>query len=376
MTATDPVGSRDLDAHRSPGFGLPGITTPTEPGGVLRLGGALRLPDADKHIDDHENWDNYYGLHAPPAPQYPNPWQQAMAGLINLADDYQRSTAAAATTGLSTQIPSLAGQVDPVITPPLYGRWHALTPQLLVDENGRPCPRRELHNWVHRLNLDPRFRVAAQLRHPGRAGPQEELMAAAWNQLGDVRGPTPSIRAAQLAREVGHCLHSKHIEPPATPPDALAADAGASGRALTLTAPAHARVVERAASGVRFGLVRSRRQLVAVGFKVAVSRVAAAPVSATMRRIVRPGARLMKALDFPEDTPADTLLARIDEQRSPPRRTVRSPRRARDPGRRRRRAAPRSRRADPVDVLPHSPDFVLRVPGDPAIPRPGDHRQR
>ncbi len=48
----------------------------------------------------------------------------------------------------------------------------------------------------------------------------------------------------------------------------------------------------------------------AVGFKVAQSRVASAPVSPTMRRITRPGGRLMKTLG----TSLDTLVARIDEQ--------------------------------------------------------------
>ena len=49
---------------------------------------------------------------------------------------------------------------DPLITAPLYGRWHALTQRLLTEPR-RHAGRRTRQNWVHRLNLDPRFRVAA-----------------------------------------------------------------------------------------------------------------------------------------------------------------------------------------------------------------------
>ena len=48
---------------------------------------------------------------------------------------------------------------DPLITPPLYGRWHAAVERLLTDRDGMPA--RILDNWIHELNLDPRFRVPA-----------------------------------------------------------------------------------------------------------------------------------------------------------------------------------------------------------------------
>jgi hypothetical protein len=311
IEAAEPVGLRDMDAHRSPGFGLPGVITPTQPNGVLRLGGALQLPDSDAVIDQHENWDNYYGQQNPadpPAPPYPNQWQRALAGLINLAEAYQHQTAATANTALSTQIPKLAGQVDPVITPPLYGRWHALTPKLLTTPEGAPLPVAEARNWVHRLNLDPRFRVAAHFGTKVVQARQEELMAAAWEQLGEARRANAWIRAAQLAREVGNILHGKHIAPQAGPVQVTAEAAPLpSGRALTITAPAHPKVLDRppvAAAEAGPG------EVFAVGFKVSRSRVATAPVSPTMRRITRPGSRLMKTLA----TSLDTLVARIDEQ--------------------------------------------------------------
>ncbi|SMD26934.1 hypothetical protein [Kibdelosporangium aridum] len=305
IEAGEPVGWRDMDAHVSAGFGLPPVETTTEPHGVLKLGGALRLPDRVDREDPWENWDTYHSQQS----QYPNSkWQQAMAGLINLAEAYQNTTAAKANDKLAEQIPKLKGEIDPVITPPLYGRWHALTAQLLRDDKGNPVPPSELRGWLHRLNLDPRFRVAANFGTEVVRKRQEELMAAAWNQLGDVKLANTKIRAAQLAREVGNTLHGKHFPKP--PAQGLDADPLVSAKALTLAAPAHARVVE------------CKQET--VGFKVSQSRVATAPVSPAMRRIMRPGSRLMKMLKFPENLPPDKLVARIDEREvsaAPPRPT-------------------------------------------------------
>ncbi|MCS7477945.1 hypothetical protein ACFFQW_42550 [Umezawaea endophytica] len=306
VEAKEPVGRRDVDAHRSPGFGLPGLTTPTQPNGVLRLGGALQLPDSDKVIDQFEDWDNYYGTQNPPAPPYPNQWQRALAGLINLAEAYQHQTAASANTALVPQIPDLAGEVDPVITPPLYGRWHALTPKLLSTPEGTPLPDAEVRNWVHRLNLDPRFRIAAHFGTKVVQARQEELMAAAWEQLGETRRANAWIRTAQLAREVGDVLHGKHIEPRTGPAQVADAEPLPSGRALTITAPAHPKVLDRPAATAS----AASGEVFAVGFKVSRSRVATAPVSPTMRRLTRPGSRLMRTLG----TSLDTLVARIDER--------------------------------------------------------------
>jgi hypothetical protein len=361
------VGKRPMDVHRDPGFGIHGID---EQGGVLPLGGALRVPNV---VDPAENWDNFAG--DPDLPPYPHPFEEALAGLVNLADDYQRQSPAEAhaAAGLPAA-PAADPGPDPIITPPLYGRWHALTSRLLTDKDGASVPPELSHNWVHRLNLDPRFRVAANLGAQVVRTREEELMAAAWAQVGDVLVANGRIRAAQLAREVGHVLQTKHLDPPTgASAAALAESPTRSGRALTLTAPAHPRVTTTASDGTP-GLVAGATDTVAVGFRVASSRVAAAPVSPEMRRIVRPGARLVKTLDFPEGRRPDGLLSRMDDAVAPvvaapvkvtpgalvtPRdvTTVLHPERPAD--------------TDPVDVLPHSPDFVLRSPGDSVVPHPG-----
>ncbi|MER5510489.1 hypothetical protein ABT052_34925 [Streptomyces sp. NPDC002766] len=379
------VGRRPLNVRHSPGLGLPAIDTPPELAGVLPLGGALKVPQLPGDpVDPAENWDNFLGL-PPPALSYPHPFQKALAGVINLADDYQRHAPSAAHAALATAtdvgpiaLPDdTATTVDPIITPPLYGRWHALTSRLLNDRDGVPVPAPANHNWVHRLNLDPRFRVAANLGAQVVRAHEEKLMAAAWEQVGDVLVANGRIRAAQLAREVGHSLQTRHVDPvQGAVPSALAqAPAAASGRSLTLTAPAHSRLTTTAAgTPTTAALSADQEPKVAVGFRVAASQVTAAPVSAAMRRITRPGARLIRSLPFPDDQPPQALLSRMDAVTDPataaapkttpvalvtPARLLAALHPGQDTG------------GDPVDRLPHSPDFVLRSVDDPVTPHPG-----
>jgi len=386
----DPLtGRRDIDVHASAGFGLPGITMPAGLGGVLRLGGALQVPLRPPDVFD--NWDDQ-----PPGQPYPHPFQRALAALINLADDYLDATPAAAhatlagvlsTVDQSTEDQFTIAQStvdsdpDPVVTPPLYGRWPALTSRLLVKRDG-VTPVEHDRNWVHKINLDPRFRVAASFGTQVVQDRQEEFMAAAWAQVGDVLAANARIRAAQLAREVGHVLQTRHLDAPAAATFS-AADAGTppSGRALTITAPAHSRLTAPATAEAAFALAAGASipvETVAVGFRVAESRVGPAPVSAAMRRIIRPGARLARSV-FTDEHPPDAPLARLDDEtggiaaaapKTTPAAVVTTDQLDATlhptPGVRAALAG-----ADPVDDLPTSSDFVLTLPGDPLVPTPG-----
>ncbi|MEV0385938.1 hypothetical protein [Nonomuraea sp. NPDC050643] len=400
------VGRRDVDVHRPAGPRLPGIDSPAALGGVLRLGGALRAPLRTDDI--HENWDDQ-----PPDKPYPHDFQRALAALINLGDDYLEQPPVAAHARLAAAHPAaeaLAAQVDPVITPPLYGRWHALTTRLLFDRENQPItPDR---NWVHRLNLDPRFRIAAGLGTRVVQERQEEFMLAAWSQVGDVIAANARIRAAQLAREVGYVLQAKHLEPPATlmrarvaaltagdgaPPPGAETAVALSGRTLALTAPAGSRVLADdprstdprstdprstdprtagpGAGGLGGEVASGGAGKVSVGFHVARSRVAGTPLSPPMRRATRPGSRLMRALPFTETLTPDALVPRMDEPggvtAAPPKLT---PAAVVTPGQLDEVLHPASPAdgGDPVDRLPKSSDFVITLPGDPFIPTEGD----
>ncbi|SEF80985.1 hypothetical protein SAMN05444920_101726 [Nonomuraea solani] len=379
------VGRRDVDVHRSAGPGLPGIDSPAALGGVLRLGGALRAP---LRADDlHENWDDQ-----PPDKPYPHDFQRALAKLINLGDDYLEQPPIAAHARLAAELPTagdLAAEPDPVITPPLYGRWHALTTRLLFDRENQPITQNR--NWVHRLNLDPRFRIAAGLGTRVVRERQEEFMLAAWSQVGDVLAANARIRAAQLAREVGFVLHGKHLEPPATlmrarvaammgaegpPPSGAGLAAALSGRTLALTAPAGSRVLadDPRAAGLGMETASNGAGKVSVGFHVARSRVSGTPLSPPMRRLTRPGSRLMRTLPFTETLAPDALVPRMDEPggvtAAPPKVT---PEAVVTPGRLDEvlHSEPPAEGGDPVDRLPKSPDFVITLPGDPFIPTEG-----
>ena len=76
------VGARDMDVQ-DPGSNIPGIND-AQLGGVLKLGGALRVPDEDlttaqlQERQKFENWDQ----------PYPHPFQTALAAFVDLPDAY------------------------------------------------------------------------------------------------------------------------------------------------------------------------------------------------------------------------------------------------------------------------------------------------
>jgi hypothetical protein len=273
------VGRRDMDVQ-DPGANLPGITDPSL-GGVLRLGGALQVPElslSEEEKDEaaaFENWDQ----------PYPHPFQRGLAALVNLADDYadQPATDANAASGLGAAVED---DPDPLLTPPLYGRWHALASRLLTARDGSPLDPDD--DWVHELNLDPRFRVPAGFGTGVVQRNQEDYMAAAWEQVGEILEANRRIRLAQVAREAGGVWFGAHLAP------LLAAN---PDRAFLLSAPVHGRVVAGGAT---------------VAHRAATGAVTAATTSAALRRAVRPGARLVRALPFDERHTPDNVVTRID----------------------------------------------------------------
>ena len=194
---------------------------------------------------------------------------------------------------------AVEGDPDPLITAPLYARWHALTQRLLVgSRRQRRCDPDD--NWVHELNLDPRHRVAAGFGTRVVQDQQERYMEAAWEQVGDVIDANRRIRFAQLAQQVAVLWHARQLAPLA---------AAQPGRALGLTAPVQRHVLRDG------GTVRHLR---------ALSLVPPATTSAAMRRMTRPGGRLMTSLPFDERVRPDNLIERINAgevSAAPPRET-------------------------------------------------------
>lgn len=299
------VGTRDFDVQ-DPGSNLPGIDK-AGLNGILRLGGALEVPDADLSAADQATRDMYENWDQP----YPDAFEAALAKFINLADDYANQTPAAANAasgitpsgaGISQPIvPDIANDPDPLITSPLYGRWHALTQRVLFNSDGTTAPNST--NWVHRLNLDPRFRVPANYGVEIIEANAEEYMNYAWQQIGDVLQANQNIRRLHFATAASSRLYARHLITAASDP----------ARVLSMTAPVASRVLF---SGVT---VASLRASVA-----APTLVPLVLTSTVFRRVVRPGGRLMRTLPFTATATRTNLIQRINagEVTSAPPKTV------------------------------------------------------
>ena len=184
------VGIREMDVQ-NPGLGVPGITDPS----ALGLEGALKAPETQS-----TPWEDR------------EPFETALTNLINLPEDLKEKTE----DGEDEESP------DPTITPPLYGRWHAVVKRLRESDN--PL-------WIDQLNLDPRNRAVSGFGTLVVQKQQEELMNAAWQQVGRIDKANRLLRRAQFAREVSLFLYNKHLSP--LDPNRL----------LSFTAPVHARVL-------------------------------------------------------------------------------------------------------------------------------------
>ena len=220
------LGTRPIDVSR-PGFALPG----TFPGDArLALEGALRPIEAGR---------------LPPWPEgAQEPFQRELARIVN-------------EPGLAL---ARDPESDPLLAPPLYGQWHAAETTVSRDDTA----------WFDELNLDPRHRSVAAFGTRVVQEHQEALMAAAWEQVGDLEKANQRMRQLQLSLAASASLHARHFT--TLSPDAM----------LRITAPVLARV--------RGGTV-------------------AAPATTTMAAMLSGGALPMHA--------ASTAMRRIGRERGP-----------------------------------------------------------
>jgi hypothetical protein len=271
------VGVRDMDV-RKPGSSIPGIH---DLGDVLRLGGALQVPKEDLEEDElakrqeFEEWDQ----------PFPHRFQKGLAAFVNLPDDYQAQEAVEANseTGLG---PEVEENRDPLITAPLYGKWHSLTQRLLDERDGSPVPNQQ--GWVQRLNLDPRFRVPAGFGADVVESNAEQYMDYAWQQIGDVIEGNALIRRFHLAAAVSTRWYDFHLLP--------LLDAQPE-RTLALTAPVQAKIL-----GSPTTVEHLRKS----------SRVPPVLTSTAFRRVTRPQSRLIRTLPFTAAATPANLLARVN----------------------------------------------------------------
>jgi hypothetical protein len=227
-TVDSRVGVRDMDMQR-PNFGVAGMINGPSDEPVIGLEGALKSPQAKPRPTI---W--------PPADpaDYPD-FLKELEQKVNLQDRL-----------LSPPDPDTA-HPDPIISPPLYGRWHALQARLNVEEGG----------WVNELNRDARYRVPAGFGTQVIQINQEIYMQKAWQQLGDVLKANQKIRQLQVAVAASQRIFVRHLEP-------LAAD-----QKLALTQPVHSRVMGSPTT---------------ILHQVKSSRLTQAALNPAFRRITRP----------------------------------------------------------------------------------------
>ena len=103
------------------------------------------------------------------------------------------------------------------VRPPMYGSTY--TGASVVDAAAT--------GWLAELNVDPAARVAAGVGAAVVRQQQDALVAAAWEQAGDVTSANQLLDRARLAQQVTERVHDRHVSP--LPPDVL----------LQVTAPAH-----------------------------------------------------------------------------------------------------------------------------------------
>jgi hypothetical protein len=93
------------------------------------------------------------------------------------------------------------GGEDPLLAPPLYGRWH----------RGHSSAAPGAATWFDELNLDPRWRAAAAVGTRVVQQNQEALMASAWEQAAELRNVNQRLRQLQMSMAVGESLHRRHV---------------------------------------------------------------------------------------------------------------------------------------------------------------------
>jgi hypothetical protein len=91
---------------------------------------------------------------------------------------------------------------DPLLAPPLYGQWHRAENTVSRDNTA----------WFDELNLDPRHRSVAAFGTRIVQEHQEALMAAAWEQSGDLAKANQRMRQLQLSFAASTSLHTRHFK--------------------------------------------------------------------------------------------------------------------------------------------------------------------
>jgi hypothetical protein len=117
---------------------------------------------------------------------------------------------------LGTAVLSLDPRVRAVMRPPVYGGFHAQSPgspyaTAQSSQAAGQAYRGPDRPWLEELNLDPTLRYAAALGTRVVQAQQEQLMAEAWEQIGEVQRANELLRQGQLARAASGGCYERHV---------------------------------------------------------------------------------------------------------------------------------------------------------------------
>jgi len=109
-----------------------------------------------------------------------NDYVEELRGLINTPDT------------ITTNNQTYSG--DPIVTPPIYGKWHAKKSKVDMPDSNP--------DWLQEVNLDPRYRVMAGLGAKVVQKHQDRLMDMAWNDIEKVIAANKWLTAFQVSQQV------------------------------------------------------------------------------------------------------------------------------------------------------------------------------
>ena len=253
------VGVREMDVN-DPGYDVGGMTGPFA---VMGLEGALKSPET---VSMPAQWPPAGTNFNNPPDGSPGRFLLDLEQVVNLQFALRQKETAA------------QRHPDPIVSPPLYGQWHAAVETLAARESG----------WVNELNRDPRNRAAAGCGTDAVQQNQERFMQQAWAQLGEILQANQRLRQLQLGLTASFQLYRKHLLPMS------------DAQVLSFTVPAHARIGGGTAT---------------IAGQVRASRLPVAALDPAFRKITRPrGAMMKKAAARVPVRPAE-VIARLNDRR-------------------------------------------------------------
>lgn len=183
---------------------------------------------------------------------------------------------------------------DPIIAPPIYGRWHAARSKVDAVTSSP--------DWLQEVNLDPRYRIFAGAGTETIRRNQEKYMDIAWEQIGEVVEANRKLRQLQISRQANLAMYNKHL---VSLNDELL---------LNISAPVHQRI-------------RNNPQTATVYKDIGNSAIPVTMLSGAFRRLTRPGGMLVSNIEATTNTVVTTtdLIADVNSGTVQPSYPVQAP---------------------------------------------------